>query len=445
MNQDIAIGVQPDKDGTSPKTVMPLAYLYYTRPVWVEEPDTASFKYVFISDEYGQKDVRKDYAFGTRADDGTLTPVFMGNPADSIVKDRVIKSCYVKVDSTVFQPGEWMTLYPMMRFRNIPDSDWQMLGSEKYRVIAGRTDDGPFFLFCEMSDLEITKVEITRGPGRMGMGNGLALTVRNKSDRESTMPLYLVPYYYGKVKPEDVTADTPRSEGDAMKVGAYLRANQDTEITYCFKPLASGTVGLKLALPDGTPLANCFIEVSDTIGSYKDYLVNQSTYELLPRQVAYHICIADNPEANIPQGVPSDNIYFYAGIFDENNEVVQSIKLTEEIIDYLKALPEKAGDGNYTLTAELIADIPRSGYYYVWSYLNEWMDDGTYIDGGDQYEVFYFELDATGIVSVTRVDKDDSRYVNLNGINSNTRPARKGIYIHQGRKVIVSGKKSSFP
>jgi hypothetical protein len=272
----------------------------------------------------------------------------------------------------------------------------------------------------------------------MGMGNGLTLTVRNKSDRESTMPLCLVPYYYGKVKPEDVTADTPCSEGDVMEVGAYLRANQDTEITYCFKPLASGTIGMKLALPEGTPLAHFFIEVSDTIGSYIDYLVNQSTYELLPRQVAYHVCIADNPEANIPPGVPSDGIYFFAGLFDENGEVVQRIKLTDEAIDYLKALPEKAGDGNYTLTAELIVDIPRSGYYFVWSFFNEWLDDGTYIDGGaEQREVFYFELDETGIVSVTRVDKDDSRYVGLNGISTNTRPARKGIYIRNGKKILV--------
>jgi hypothetical protein len=178
--------------------------------------------------------------------------------------------------------------------------------------------------------------------------------------------------------------------------------------------------------------------VSDTIGSYIDYLVNQSTYELLPRQVAYHVCIADNPEANIPPGVPSDGIYFFAGLFDENGEVVQRIKLTDEAIDYLKALPEKAGDGNYTLTAELIVDIPRSGYYFVWSFFNEWLDDGTYIDGGaEQREVFYFELDETGIVSVTRVDKDDSRYVGLNGISTNTRPARKGIYIRNGKKILV--------
>jgi len=30
----------------------------------------------------------------------------------------------------------------------------------------------------------------------------------------------------------------------------------------------------------------------------------------LPGQIAYHVSIADNPEATVPQGVPSDSIYF---------------------------------------------------------------------------------------------------------------------------------------
>ncbi len=444
INQDAVIGVQPDRDGTSPKTVKPLAFLYCYEPVWVAKPDTASFAYMFMSDNYGKEDVRMDYAFGTHADDGTLTPVFMGNPADSIVFNFKYNLCYVKVDSTVFQPGEWMALYPMVRFRSIPGCDWQMLGSEEFRVIAGRTDNGQFYLYNEISDLEITKAEITKGPGRMGMRNDLTLTVRNKSDHESTIPLYLIPYYYGKVKPENVTDDTPRSEGDAIPVGAYLRANQDTDITYCFKPLASGTVDLLLALPDGTLLADQFFEVSDTIGSYDDYLVNQSTYELLPGQIAYHICIADNPKANIPQGIPSDSIYFCARIADMNNEVIQEIKWHNEAIDYLKALPEKAGSGNYTLTAELTLGIPRSGEYYVASHFIEWLSEDHSSDkkivSNNLYEKFYVDVDETGITNIYRVDKDNKRYVGLNGISTNNRPNRKGIYIHQGRKIIVSDK-----
>ena len=440
INHEALIGLQPDKDGTSAKTVKPFTHLDIGIPVNVLEPDSVRFCYYFLSDSYGKEEVRADHAIGTRADDGTLTPVFMGNPADSIVYNYEINNLHkVKVDSTAFQPGEWMVLYPMVRFRNIPGCDWQMLASEEYRVIAGRTTGGQFFLIKEMPNLEITKAEFTKGPGRMGMGNDLTLTIRNKSERESTMPLYLVPRYFGKVKPADITQETPRSEGDPMKAGAYLRAGQDTEVTFCFKPMASGTVGLLLSWPDGTPLAEWAIEVSDTIGSYDDYLVNQSTYELLPGQIAYHVSIADNPEAIVPQGVPANNIYLYVKISDDQGEVVQVARLRQEAVSYLTALPEKAGSGNYKLTTELTLDVPQSGYYTVTSYfvneLKENATDDDVIYSVEHFDRFYFDLE-TGIVSVSREDDDNGPYVGLNGVVTNSRPQRKGIYIHKGRKVI---------
>ena len=410
-DQYAVIGVQSDKDGTSPKTVKPLAYLDLI-PVSVVEPDSVLFTYYFLTGSYGDEDVRADHAIGTRADDGTLTPVFMGNPADSIVFNHTINRHCVKVDSTAFQPGEWMALYPMVRFRNIPGCDWQMLASEEYRVIAGRTTGGQFYLIKEMPNLEITKAEFTKGPGRMGMRNDLTLTIRNKSERESTMPLYLVPYYFGKVKPADLTPETPRSEGEPMAAGAYLRAGQNTEVTFCFKPMA---------------------------GSYDDYLVNQSTYELLPGQIAYHVSIADNPEATVPQGVPADNIYLYVCIADDNWEFTQIARLNQEAVSYLTALPEKAGDGNYKLTTDLTLDVPQSGYYNVMSYfvekLKENPSDDDIIYCVSQIDRFYFDLE-TGIVSVSREDNDNSPYVGLNGVVTNSRPQRKGIYIHKGRKVI---------
>ena len=441
ISHEAVIGIQPDKDGTSPKTVMPLAYLNPNNPVSVVEPDSVFFTYIFISDSYGDEDVCADHAIGTCADDGTLTPVFMGNPADSIVWNLYYNLHKVKVDSTAFQPGEWMALYPMLRFRNIPGCDWQMLGSEEFRVIAGRTTDGQFYLVREKQDLEITKAEFTKGPGRMGMRNDLTLTICNKSERESTMPLYLVPSYFGKVNPADLTPETPRSQGAPMMAGAYLRAGQDTEVTFCFKPMASGTVGLLLFWPDGTPLADCLIEVSDTIGSYDDYLVNQSTYELKPGQITYHVCITDNPEAIVPQGVPADNIYLYVGIADDNLEFTQIARLNQEAVSYLTALPEKAGDGNYKLTTDLTLDVPQSGYYTVKSYfvseLKENATDKDIIYCVSHKERFYFDLE-TGIVSVAREDNDNSPYVGLNGVVTNSRPQRKGIYIHKGRKVLMT-------
>jgi len=194
-------------------------------------------------------------------------------------------------------------------------------------------------------------------------------------------------------------------------------------------------------LPDGTPLADCFIEVSDTIGSYDDYLVNQSTYELLPGQIAYHVSIADNPEATVPQGVPSDSIYLFVCIYDDKEENFQIVRLRQEAVDYLKALPEKAGNGNYKLTTDLKLDVPQSGYYTVKSYFVELLKENpSYADiiySVYHYDRFYFDLE-TGIVSVSRGDNDNDPYVGLNGVVTNNRPQRKGIYIHKGRKVFVS-------
>ena len=436
IDQSAITGVQPDKDGTSPKTVKPLANLLCEHPIDFLQPDTVLFAFNFMSNSYGEEEVRMDYALGVRAADGTLIPVFMGNPADSIV--RYYNVCPVKVDSTAFQPGEVVELYPMVNFRNVPGSDWQMLASEEFSVFAGSID-GRFILQTLIPIPGIVNAEFTKGGGRIGMRNDLTLTLRNWSELESTMPLYLIPYYFGKVNMADITPETPRSEGEPMVAGAYLRAGQDTDVTFCFKPMRSGTVGLLLALPNGTTLGEAAIEVSDTIGSYDDYLVNQSTYELLPGQIAYHVSIADNTEANIPQGVPSDSIYLYVGIMDDNQEVIQVARLRQEAVDYLKALPEKGGKGDYKLTTELTLDVPRSGYYNVRSYFVEVLSDdpadGNIIVSASHIDRFYFDLE-TGIVCVVREDNDNSPYVGLNGISTKTRPQRKGIYIHKGRKVI---------
>ena len=178
IDQDAVTGLQPDKDGTTPKTVKPQANLICESPIRFQQPDSVLFTYMFMTNCYGDEEVRMDYALGIRGDDGTLTPVFMGDPADSIVINYSNNYCCVKVDSTAFQPGDWAILYPMVNFRNVPGCNWQMLASEEYRVIAGRATGGQFYLVKEKHDLEITKAEFTKGPGRMGMRNDLTLTIR---------------------------------------------------------------------------------------------------------------------------------------------------------------------------------------------------------------------------------------------------------------------------
>lgn len=439
IGQDAIFGIEPDTDGTSPKHLIPQAYIDSEQPFVVLEPDTVGFTYHFISFTYQNEEVLVDFALGTVGDDGALTPLYMGDPTDSLI---YLGGNYhaVIVDSTTIEPGEALRLCPMVKFRSLPGADWQLLGSqEEFFVWAGRTGDGEFYLYQEQPDLEITKAAFTRGLGRMGMRNDLTLTVKNYSNIESTVSLFLVPYYYGDVRPEDITEDTPCAEGEPMMAGAYLRALQDSEVTYCFKPMASGTICLLLALADGTPLAETFIEVGDVIGSYDDYLNNESYYELTNGQAVYHVRIADNPEANIPEGKPDEAVYLCARIGEVDDENVSEKRWTKEAIDYLTALPEEGGYGTYTLTGDLTLDVQPGRSYFVWSYFIQWLSEdhsgNDCIVFAEQYEEFV--ADETGIVSVVSKEQNDGRYVDLRGVSTTSRPQRKGIYIRNGRKIVL--------
>ena len=435
LHQDMIIGIDPDIDGTSPKQPIPRASLYEEKPLFVIAADSVGFRYLFTSLTYQSGEVLVDFAVGTVGDDGALTPVFMGDPADSLVYigDNLH---VVGIDSTAFEPGQVLHLCPMVKYRSLPGADWQLLGSpEELYFVAGRTPEGAFFLYRDIADLEITKAEFTKGLGRMGMRNDLTLTIRNHSDIESTIPLYLIPLYFGNVKPDDITDDTPYSEGDPLMVGGFLRAGQDSEATFCFKPLASGTIYLLLVYPDGTLLADTFIEVSDIIGSYDDYVKNESYYELTPGKVVYHVCMTDNPEATIPQGRPDESVSLYAYIGEVGSKELVKENWPEESIDYLTALPEKVGDGAYKLTKEVTTEVQPGKRYYVRSAFIQWLDNGDYVASAIKDEEF--TVDETGVVNVIREVKDNSLYFNLQGRRLQGKPSHKGIYIREGKKVVL--------
>ena len=440
IKQDMIIGIEPDVDGTSPKLAMPQAYLIEDNAMGLIAADSVFFQYQFISFTYDNKEAFVKAAMGTVGDDGVLTPIFTCNPADTLVLSGG-NAHYFCIDSIAFEPGEEMRLCPMVNFYNVPGTDWQLLGApEEYYFVAGRTPEGKFYLYRDLAQLEIIKTEFTRGLGRIGMRNNLTLTIRNHSPFESSRTLYLIPQYYGNVKPENITEETPYSEGDAIMTGGYLRAGQVSEATFCFKPLASGTIHLILAYADGALLGDTFIEVGDVIGSYDDYLKNESYYELMPGKVVYHVCMKDNPEANIPQGKPDENIILLADIGEIGCKPQAGQEWQEEAIDYLTALPEKGGDGTYTITEDLTMDVEPGKRYYAQSAFVQFIGD----DPNNQaqivsaYKYEEFTVDETGVVNVIREAKDNSPYFDLRGVGMDSRPQRKGIYIRNGKKVIIN-------
>ena len=394
VDQDAIIGFKPAPANAEPKAMKPNADLDCYEPIFVLEPDTIGFKYLYGSYTYG--DMRVDYAVGTCDDNGKLTPKFFGDPADSIVYNWMTNFHTVKVDSTALKKNEHLVLYPMVKFPDIPDADWQMLGSKEYCVFTGRDANGDFYLTMQIPDLEIKKAEFTKGEGRLGTKNNITLTIYNHGLSDCTMPLFLVPYYFGDVDPADLTADTEYSEGEAVEVGTYLHAGKEDQATFCLKPLASGLVYLVLYMPNGTPLADAVIQVSDTFGTYNDYVINESEIYLdqdadgrpIPCPSVYGVKFTDNPESTVPQGKPAENIYLYACVADVNNTDGTFVELGKECIDYLTALPEKAGDGKYELTYDLPYEITRGGMYYALSYMKEWLSQDKYFMSGYKRQTF---------------------------------------------------------
>lgn len=408
INQDIIVGVKPASGDTQAQAAIPQVYLDAFNPISIIGKDSVEFAYKFRS--YSYDDVRVDFALGTRAADGTLTPLYKGDPADSILYNMSNNYHIVQIDSTIFKPGDMQVLYPMLKFTNIPGCDWQMIGSADYNVIAGRLEDNRFFLIKMPVSVEIKKIGFTAGPARVGMQNDLTVTIYNDGPFECTMPLVLVPYYFGDVKMEDITADTPNTEGDVVWCGAYLRTEENTDVTFSFKPMRGGTLYLALALPDGTFLADCAVEVENVIGLYDEYVSNTSYLEMTDNytgdyqtsavaddgqmhlgHVVYHVNFADIPGATVPEALPSDSIYLHARISDTAEDTQMTYKRDEKgAYEYLAALPQKAKDGSYTLSFDLERDIRRGGWYYVWSYLNEWLDKEhkAYLTSCEKYKEF---------------------------------------------------------
>ena len=142
----------------------------------------------------------------------------------------------------------------------------------------------------------------------------------------------------------------------------------------------------------------------------------------------------------VPQGVPSDSIYFHARISSADDTVTSGIRIEDELRDYLRALPDSAGSGNYKFTAEVSLDIEQDGDYYVISYLVEWLnaEQTAGIQSNFYYESFPVTVDPTAIKGVgdARPALDDAIY-DLQGRRYDVLPTRKGIYIRNNRKEIV--------
>ena len=251
INQGAIIHLDPMMDPQpSPDEGKPDLFQY---ELLQENDHTVRFTFGYRNDDAGIAAV--DNALGIRDDNGEWTPVFMGDLNDSIIYSN--NYMLVEVDSMAFLPGESLILYPMLRFRHGDNTQWQMIPPEEYCLEAGCTEEGTFYLhilFNECDGLECIGGAITKGTGVVGERSDVTVTVRNHNQKDYVGQLYLVPYYNNIEK------------GDTMWCGAYLRAEEESSVTFSFVPRHEGPVCLMLKFPTGHPLGSFTLEAHEATG-----------------------------------------------------------------------------------------------------------------------------------------------------------------------------------
>ena len=381
--QDACINVKPAPDNAEPQKVIPTFNFYANSPVYVMAPDTAVFSYEFL---YLYETTAVDFALGTCDDNGTLTPLYKGGPDNNMAVDGYLMTHGIKIDSTAFEPGETQVLYPMLKFPDVIGDEWMLVGSKDYCFYTGRTTEGDFFLYSttEQNDLEVTNVAFKKGNGYIGVDSELEVTFKNHGDTDFRQIVYILPQYYGNVKPEDVTSDTPFTYGDWLSNQAYLRAGKERTASFLFSPKDVGTIYLYFCTFDGTFVDGVWLETDGIIGLYDAYVANNSYLEAEGAEGEYmplghgiyHVDFADIPEVTVPDGKPLEDIYLYACVRDYEDDGFRLVKtLGQEAYDYLSELPAKAGDGSHQLAFDIDFDVPRGGCYYVQSYFNVWLNE----------------------------------------------------------------------
>ena len=219
----------------------------------LEDDHTVRFTFGYRKDDAGIAAV--DNALGIRDDDGEWMPVFMGDLNDSIIYSS--NYMLVEVDSMAFQPGDSLRFYPMLRFRHGDNTQWQMIPPEEYSLVAGRTEEGTFYLRIlpnECEGLECIGGAITKGAGVVGERSDVTVTIHNHNPKDYVGELFLVPYYNNE------------EEGDKMLCGAYLRAEEESGVTFSFVPRHEGLVSLILKSPSGYPLGSFTLEAHEATG-----------------------------------------------------------------------------------------------------------------------------------------------------------------------------------
>ena len=155
----------------------------------------------------------------------------------------------------------------------------------------------------------------------------------------------------------------------------------------------------------------------------------------------WNVELADRQGANMPHWIPSDSLFLHI-VFAVNNNQVQRLMLKEELHDYLLALPDSIGSGEYTFTYQLPIDLSQPGDYYLDSYISYFVNGERLDYSCVQLQRFTID-DPTGIDETVNAESDKAKWYDLNGRPLLGKPTSKGVYMVKvgnslTRKIIVS-------
>ena len=361
----------------------------------------------------------------------------MGNPNDSIVASyEVIDNNFfdVEIDSTIFAAGQYVTLYPMVRFRH-PGEEWQIIPPTELNLTVGRDDKGRFFMRSNQKDydMQLADIGITKGTGRLDDRSDLTIRVRNNESSDYIGVFDLIPVYLGHVNPREIGMVQPLAYGEMMKCGGYIPANGEGDVTFSFVPEYGG-ITVFVAYVGSQYIGELAFEMNnDKLTDYTPYLENKSYLTCEGDQWYWNVELADRIGAKMSHWVPSDNLHLRV-LYYCNGQKVNAVKKDVSLRKYLAALPDNIGTGQYTFTYRMPVDVSKPGEYCFESYLADNVNNELFTCCGNTYS---FTVEGpTGIEDVETENGAGAVY-DLQGRPLSGKPARRGLYIQGKKKIYI--------